>query len=80
MVLYELISKQNPFKHDSEAAKLRAVSDDTPYPVARYRAGVQDGLQSVIDKALEKDVETRYQHADGILSDLMRMKRSRDQE
>jgi non-specific serine/threonine protein kinase len=76
VVLYELITKQNPFKRDSEAATLKAVSDDTPHPVARYRADVPDGLQSVIDKALEKDVKTRYQHADGMLSDLMRLKRS----
>ena len=76
VVLYELIAKQNPFKRDSEAATLRAVSDDTPHPVARYRADVPDGLQSIIDKALEKDVRTRYQHADGMLSDLIRLKRS----
>jgi serine/threonine-protein kinase len=76
VVLYELIAKQNPFKRDSEAATLKAVSDDTPHPVARYRAEVPDGLQEIIDKALEKDVKTRYQHADGMLSDLMRVKRS----
>jgi serine/threonine-protein kinase len=38
VVLYELITKQNPFKRDSEAATLKAVSDDTPHPVARYRS------------------------------------------
>ncbi|HUV29957.1 MAG TPA: protein kinase [Acidobacteriota bacterium] len=76
VVLYELITKQNPFKRDSEAATLKAVSDDTAHPMARYRADVPDGLQAIIDKALEKDVKTRYQHADGMLSDLMRIKRS----
>jgi serine/threonine protein kinase/tetratricopeptide (TPR) repeat protein len=76
VVLYELITRQNPFKRDSEAATLKAVSDDTPHPVARYRADAPDGLQSIIDKSLEKDVRTRYQHADGMLSELMRVKRS----
>jgi len=76
VVLYELITKQNPFKRDSEAATLKAVSDDLPHPVARYRAEVPNGLQAIIDKALEKDVKTRYQHADGMLSDLVRVKRS----
>ena len=76
VVLYELITQQNPFKRDSEAATLKAVSDDTPHPVTRYRSDVPHGLQGVIDKALEKDVKTRYQHADGMLSDLMRIKRS----
>jgi serine/threonine protein kinase/Tfp pilus assembly protein PilF len=78
VVLYELITKQNPFKRDSEAATLKAVSDDTPEPLARFKSGLPDGLQAIIDKALEKDVKTRYQHADGILSDLMRLKRSLD--
>jgi len=76
VVLYELITQRSPFKRDSEAATLKAVSDDTPHPVARYRVEVPDGLQDIIDKALEKDVRTRYQHADGMLSDLMRVKRS----
>ena len=58
VVLYELIAKQNPFKRDSEAATLKAVSDDTPHPVARFRADVPDGLQAIIDKVLEKDVKT----------------------
>ena len=76
VVIYELISKQNPFKRDSEAATLKAVSDVIPHPVARYRSDVPNGLQAIIDKALEKDVKTRYQHSDGMLSDLMRLKRS----
>jgi serine/threonine protein kinase/tetratricopeptide (TPR) repeat protein len=76
VVLYELITKQNPFKRDNEAATLKAVSGDTPHPVARYRADVPEGLQAVIDKVLEKDVKTRYQTAGGMLADLVRVKRS----
>ena len=76
VVMYELITKQNPFKRDSEVATLKAVSDDAPHPVARYRSDVPDGLQSIIDKALEKDVKTRFQHADGMQSDLECLKRS----
>ncbi|GAF85140.1 unnamed protein product, partial [marine sediment metagenome] len=76
VVMYELISKKNPFRRDSEAATLKAVSDDTPEPLARFKRDVPDDLQAVIDKALEKDVKTRYQHADGMLSELMRVKRS----
>jgi len=77
VVLYELITKQNPFKRDSEAATLKAVSDDDiPEPLARFKSGIPDGLQSIIDKALEKDAKTRYQHADGMLSDLVRIKQS----
>jgi len=76
VVLYELITKQNPFKRDSEAATLKAVSDALPEPLARFKSGLPNGLQAIIDKALERDIKTRYQHADGMLSDLMRVRRS----
>jgi serine/threonine protein kinase len=75
VVLYELITKQNPFKLDSEAATLKAVCDDTPHPVARYRADVPDGLQAIIDRALEKDKSTRYQTAADLLADAKRLPR-----
>jgi len=75
VVLYELITKQNPFKRDSEAATLKAVSDDLPEPMARFKSGLPEGLEGVVKKALEKDAKTRYQHADGIMSDLVRIKR-----
>ncbi len=76
VVLYELITKQNPFKRDSEAATLKAVSDDLPHPAARYRADIPDSIQPILDKALDKDVKTRYQHADDLKVDLMRVKRA----
>lgn len=76
VILYELITKQNPFKRDGEAATLNAVCGDLPEPLARFKSGLPDGLQAIIDKALEKDVKTRYQHADGMLADLIRIKRS----
>ncbi len=78
VVLYELITGRNPFRRDSEAATLKAVSDDLPEPLARFKSGLPNGLQEIIDKVLEKDVRTRYQHADGLLSDLMRVKRLLD--
>jgi len=76
VVLYELITKQNPFRRDSEAATLRAVSDEQPEPLARFKRDIPEGMQAIIDKALEKDVKTRYQHADGLCSDLTRIKRT----
>jgi len=78
VVLCELITKQSPFKRDSEAATLNAVCGDLPEPMARFKSGLPEGLQAIVDKALEKDVKTRYQHADGMLADLIRIKRSLD--
>jgi serine/threonine protein kinase/Tfp pilus assembly protein PilF len=73
VVLYELITKQNPFKRDSEAATLKAVSDDLVEPLARYKSDIPDELQRTVSKLLEKTPSLRYQHADGVASDLNRM-------
>jgi serine/threonine protein kinase/tetratricopeptide (TPR) repeat protein len=73
VVLYELITRQNPFRRDSEAATLKAVSDDIPEPLARFKRDVQERLQEVVSKLLEKDRSLRYQHADGVISDLKRL-------
>jgi non-specific serine/threonine protein kinase len=70
VVLYELITHQNPFKRDSEAATLKAVSDDTPEPLARYKSSVSEELQRIVSKLLEKTPELRYQHAGDLLADL----------
>jgi TolB-like protein len=75
VVIYELLTKQNPFRRDSEAATLKAVSDDNPQPAARYRVDLPDSLQPILDKALDKDVKTRYQHADDLKADLVRINR-----
>ncbi|MCH8028101.1 MAG: protein kinase [candidate division Zixibacteria bacterium] len=74
VVLYELLSGMNPFKADSEAATTHAITQVNPQPLARFNRDVPEELQRIVDKALTKDVSLRYQHADGMLSDLKRLK------
>jgi len=78
VVLYEMLAGRQPFGRDSEAATLHAIVSDTPDPVARFKAGVPEGMQRIIDKALEKDKETRHQHVDDLLADLKRVRREVD--
>jgi serine/threonine protein kinase/tetratricopeptide (TPR) repeat protein len=73
VVLYELITQRNPFGRDSEAATLKAVSDDTAEPLARYRSDIPDELQRTVSKLLEKDPSMRYQTGAGVISDLKRL-------
>jgi Tol biopolymer transport system component/predicted Ser/Thr protein kinase len=73
VVLYELITRQNPFKRDSEAATLKAVSDYTPEPLARFKRDVPDLLESLIGKLLEKNPGHRYQSAADLLADFKRI-------
>ena len=74
VVLYEMIAAKSPFRRDNDSATSHAILNDTPQPLARYRANVPDILQSMIEKALDKNLETRYQSAAGLLADLKRVK------
>jgi len=78
VVLYELITGHAPFKADSEAATLHAITHTKPEILARFRREVPSELQIVVDKALDKDVATRYQHADEMATDLKRLTSHRD--
>jgi tetratricopeptide (TPR) repeat protein/TolB-like protein len=75
VVLYELIAGRTPFRRESEAATMQAILNEQPEPLARYRSGVPDGVQYVVDKLLDKDPKTRYQSAAGVQADLLREKR-----
>ena len=76
IVLYEIITGKLPFLGEHEAAIIYSIVNETQEPLARYKANVPDGLQRVVDKALAKDKEERYQHIDDLLADLRREKKS----
>ncbi|NLP09206.1 protein kinase [bacterium] len=69
-VLYEMITGRLPFRGEHEAAVIYSIIHEAPEPLARYKAEVPEGLQHVIDKALAKAKEERYQHVDEMVSDL----------
>jgi tetratricopeptide (TPR) repeat protein/predicted Ser/Thr protein kinase len=77
-VLYELVTGQLPFRGDNEAAIVYSIVNATPEPLARYKSDVPDGLQRIVEKALAKDRQERYQHADDLVADLKHEKRVSD--
>jgi tetratricopeptide (TPR) repeat protein/predicted Ser/Thr protein kinase len=76
VVLYELITGRLPFKGEHHAAIIYAILNETPEPLIRYRANVPEALQRIVEKALEKDKEERYQHIDDLLADLRKERKS----
>ncbi len=76
VILYEMLTGRRPFEGENDVAIIRAITGATPEPIARFKSGVPVELQQVADKALAKDPALRYQHADGMLPDLMRVKQS----
>ncbi len=75
VVLYELITRNLPFKGDHDAAFAYSILNEAPEPLARYKSNVHPGLQQVIDRALDKDQSTRYPNASAMLADLKRVRK-----
>jgi serine/threonine protein kinase/Tfp pilus assembly protein PilF len=75
VVLYEMITSQLPFKGEHEAAIIYSIINETPEPLARYKANVPEGLQRIVDKAMEKNRDERYQHVDEMMADLKYLKK-----
>ncbi len=72
VVLYELFAGRLPFRGEHQAAILYSLVNEEPAPLARFNEHVSPDLQHIVSKALAKDREDRYQHADEMLADLRR--------
>jgi serine/threonine protein kinase len=74
-VLYEMATGDVPFHGESSAVICEAIMNRAPVAVVRLNHDVPAKLEDIINKALEKDSNLRYQHASEMRSDLQRLKR-----
>src|ERR1022692_3228759 len=74
-VLYEAATGTLPFRGESLGVISKAILDATPTSAARLNPDVPVELERIINKALEKDRNLRYQHAADMRTDLQRLKR-----
>jgi len=75
VVLYEMATGQAPFRGESTAEIFDGILNRTPVAPVRLNPSLPLRLEEIINKAIEKDRELRYQHASDIRSDLKRLLR-----
>ncbi len=74
-VLYEMTTGNVPFEGSSSGEICGAILHQKPRPVLPLNPEIPEQVEAIIDKALEKDRNLRYQHAAEIRTDLQRVKR-----
>jgi Tol biopolymer transport system component len=77
-VLYEIATGRRPFASATTALIFDAILHQAPASPVQLNPDVPAKLEEIINKALEKDRDLRYQSAGDIRTDLKRLKRDTD--
>jgi non-specific serine/threonine protein kinase len=77
-VLYQMATGTLPFQGDTSAVVFEAILNRDPAPVIQGNPALPAQFGRILDKALEKDRNMRYQTATDLKTDLIRLKRDLD--
>jgi eukaryotic-like serine/threonine-protein kinase len=74
-VLYEMCTSTLPFRGDTSALIFNAILDGTPTSAVRLNPDLPVELERIVNRALDKDRDLRYQQASDMRAELQRLKR-----
>jgi TolA-binding protein/predicted Ser/Thr protein kinase len=78
LVLHEMATGRQAFSGPTAAVVFDAILNRSPAPIVAVNPDVPLELERIVDKAIEKDRQLRYQSAADLKSDLARLKRDRE--
>ena len=70
VVLYEMVTGQQPFKGHYDQAVMYSITSEEPEPMTALRTGVPMELELLVNKCLAKDADRRYQSTADMVVDL----------
>jgi len=76
VVFYEMITGKKPFAGKSAVETLHSIINTDPQPAREINAQLPMEIEDLLDKALAKDPNERYQHSGDFELDLRRLKRA----
>jgi serine/threonine protein kinase/WD40 repeat protein len=75
VVLYEILTGHLPFRGEHEAAMMYSIVNEEPESIHKYLPNISPEFVHVLNRALEKDLEERYQSVHDMVIDLRRLKK-----
>ena len=75
ILIYEMVTGRRPFEGANRIEILAAILNKEPPPLARYTREAPAELERIVEKALAKEREERYQSAKDLLIDLRQLKK-----
>jgi predicted ATPase len=76
VVLYEMLTGQLPFQSDHQQVLIYAIINETPEPIRDLRPDTPPALAAIVNKALTKNADKRYQYIEAMLADLQALQRT----
>ncbi|MBI5476249.1 MAG: protein kinase [Ignavibacteriales bacterium] len=73
IMLFEMLTGKLPFRGEFDAAMVYSITNENPISVETFRTSIPFDLKLIIARALEKDVNNRYQRMEEIVADLKKL-------